>query len=306
MATAFVFTEYGGPEVQAFAELPDPTPGPGEVTVQVRAAAVNPVDWKIRAGWYRDHEQRQFPSVLGRAVAGVVHSVGGGVTDLAVGEEVFGVSYTGGYTTRALAPAEALARQPSAVSFIDAASLPVSSATAYDALTQLALPAGSTLLVAGAGGGIGVPLLQLARRAGLTVVGTASSGKADLLAEFGATHVSSEGLPAEVAARIKAAAADGVDGVVDLVGGEALGIVAQFAPDGRLISAGDEQVVEYGGAVVDRDQVPARDVLDALASLVEQGELVTVVRAYPFAEAAAALADVEAGHTTGRAVLQIG
>lgn len=306
MTTAFVFTEYGGPEVQTFVDLPEPIPGPGEVRIQVRAAAVNPVDWKIRAGWYRDHEPRQLPSVLGRAVAGVVDGLGEGVTDLAVGDEVFGVSYTGGYATQAIAPAEALAQKPSAVAFVDAATLPVSSATAYDALTQLALPAGSTLLVSGAGGGIGVPLLQLARRDGVTVIGTASPGKADLLTGFGAVPVSYEGSPAEVAERIKAAAADGVDGVVDLVGGEALGIVAQFAPEGRLLSAGDEQVTEYGGAVVDRDQVPARDVLDALASLVERGELVTVVRVYPFAEAAAALADVEAGHATGRAVLEIG
>ncbi|WP_109508088.1 NADP-dependent oxidoreductase [Nocardioides speluncae] len=306
MTTAFVFTEYGGPEVQELREIPEPSPAPGEVRVRVRAAAVNPVDWKLRAGWHRDFEQRDFPSVLGRTIAGVVDGVGAGVTDFAVGDEVFGATDAGGYATQTAVTTALLAHKPSAVSFTDAATLPVSSATAHNALSQVALPTGTTLLVTGAGGGVGVPLVQLAVRAGLTVVGTASPAKQALLTGLGAVHVSSAGTADEVADRIRAAAPNGVDAVIDTAGGDALDIAAPFAPVGRLVSVGEDRVADLGGAVVDRAQAPAREVLDELAALVEKGELVPVVQVYPFAEAAAALADVEAGHTTGRAVLEIG
>lgn len=305
MTTAFVFTEYGGPEVQQLREIPEPSPAPGEVRVRVRAAAVNPVDWKLRAGWHRDFEHRAFPSVLGRTVAGVVEDVGEGVTEFAVGDEVFGATDAGGYATQTTVTVPLLAHMPAAVSFTDAATLLVSSATAHNALTQIALPAGATLLVTGAGGGVGVPLVQLAVRAGLNVIGTASPAKQELLTGLGATHVSSAGTADEVAGRIRAAAPDGVDGVIDTAGGDALDVAAPFAPAGRLVSVGEDRVDELGGAVVDRALAPAREVLDELAALVEKGELVPVVRIYPFAEALAALADVESGHTTGRAVLEL-
>ncbi|WP_238589155.1 zinc-binding dehydrogenase [Pseudonocardia sp. HH130629-09] len=172
--------------------------------------------------------------------------------------------------------------------------------TAWDTLTNLALPDGATLLVNGAGGGVGLPLVQLARRRGLRVVGTASPGKHELLAGFGAVPVAyGDG----VADRIRAAAPDGVDGALDLVGGDALRAVAGLVPPGSLYSIADKPLVaQLGGRDVTRDRSTA--VLDALVRLVADGGLDPMVRTTrPLDEAGAALALVEHGHVTGKVVL---
>src|SRR5882757_1163804 len=143
MPTAYVYTELGGPEHESFAELPRPVPGPGQLLIAVRAAGVNPVDWKRRTG-YRPigASQLPLPAVFGSEAAGVVEEIGEGVTGFAVGDEVFGTPDTGGYAQFTLLPAAVTAHKPAGVSWADAASLAVAAATAYDALDQLALPAG--------------------------------------------------------------------------------------------------------------------------------------------------------------------
>ncbi|MBK3638221.1 alcohol dehydrogenase catalytic domain-containing protein, partial [Streptomyces sp. MBT97] len=153
MPKAYVFTRYGGPETEALVDLDQPRPGPGEVLVAVRAAGVNPVDWKQRTGYRRPGEsgERVFPAVLGNEVAGVVEATGEGVTGFAPGDEVFGTAVAGGYAEYALLAAGITAHKPAGLSFTDAATLPVAAATAYDGVLQLALPAGATLLVTGAG-----------------------------------------------------------------------------------------------------------------------------------------------------------
>src|SRR5689334_20235650 len=167
MPRAYLFTAFGGPETQSFAELPRPVPGPGQLLVAVRAAGVNPADWKQRTG----HRSigapvTPLPSVFGREVAGVVEEVGGDVTGFAIGDAVFGHPVTGAYTEFTLLPADATAHKPDAVSWADAATLPVAAATAYDAIHQFALPTGATLLVNGVGGGVGVAAAQIARHDG--------------------------------------------------------------------------------------------------------------------------------------------
>jgi NADPH2:quinone reductase len=292
------FLRVGGPEQQAFVDVPEPVPGPGELLVRVRAAGVNPGDWRVRDGSYGV----DGPAVLGREVAGSVLATGEGVTGFAVGDEVFGgcPGMLGGWAPTALVTASFAAHRPDGVSAEQAAVLPVAAGTAYDTLENLRLDPGRTLLVNGAGGGVGLPLVQLAVLRGLTVVGTASPAKHDLLTRLGATPVAyGDG----VADRIRAAAPDGVDGALDLVGGDALRAVAPLVPTGRLYSVADKSLAkELGGDEVVRDRSTA--VLTELARLVAAGELdplVTEVR--PLDEAAEALALVESGHATGKVVV---
>ncbi|MFB7506560.1 NADP-dependent oxidoreductase [Streptomyces broussonetiae] len=305
MLKAYVYTRHGGPEAEALTELDRPSPGPGEILIAVRAAGVNPVDWKLRQGFLRPGErERAFPMVFGSEAAGVVAEVGPDVTGFAVGDEVFGSAPAGGYAEYALLTAGASAHKPAALSFRDAATLPVAAATAYDGVRQLALPGGSTLLVTGAGGGVGSATVQIARSFGLRVVGVASEGKKDFVESLGAVHVSSG--PGLVE-RARAAAPEGIDGVYDLVGGPVLAEAAELLKDrSKLVTAGSplDAVAALGGARVERVRTTA--VMAAVADLVVRGALKPfVTRAFPLEQADQALRAVEDGHTLGKIVIEV-
>lgn len=295
---AYGFTEIGGPDKQAFLDVPVPTPGPDELLVRVRAAGVNPGDWRLREGSYGV----SGPAVLGREVAGTVVAVGPGVTGFAVGDEVFGgcPGMVGGWAEQALVTASFAAHRPAAVSPEAAAALPVAAGTAHDALRVLGLEPGATLLVNGAGGGVGIPTVQLAAARGLTVLGVAGPAKHDLVAGLGAIPIAyGDG----VLDRVRATGHP-VDAVFDMVGGDALRTVATLLDDrSTLISIADYGLgVELGGRQLERDRSTA--VLTELAALVAAGSLdphVADVR--PLDEAGAALAQVEGGHTVGKVVL---
>lgn len=305
MPTAYVHTAFGGPETESFADLPRPVPGPGRLLVAVRAAGVNPVDWKRRDGYRRaGGPATELPAVFGSEAAGVVVEVGPGVEGFAPGDEVFGHADNGGYAELTLLPAVGTAHKPAALAWTDAAALPVAAATAYDALVQVALPEGATLLVNGVGGGVGVAAAQIARHRGLTVVGTASEGKRAFTESLGALHVASG---PGVADRVRAAAPGGVDAIIDLVGGEPLRELAVLLGDrSRLVSGADKEgAARLGGSAIVRERTAA--VLDAVAALVVAGVLDPyVTRTFPLAEAGAALRAVEEGHTRGKIVLTVG
>jgi len=305
MPKAYVFTRFGGPEAEALVELDRPAPGPGQVLVAVRAAGVNPVDWKQRTGHSRPGgPERELPAVFGNEVAGVVEEVGPGVTDFAVGDEVFGTPVAGGYTEYALLPATVTAHKPAGLSYPDAASLPVAAATAYDGVHQLGLPAGATLLITGAGGGVGVAATQIARALGVRVVGVASDGKKDFVESLGAVHVPSG---PDLAQRLRGAAPDGVDGVFDLVGGEVLEAAATLLTDpAKLITAADRRTAaRLGGGPVERARTSA--VLDAVAKLAVDGTLRPfVTRTFPLDRAGEALRAVEEGHAQGKIIIEVG
>ncbi|MER6081085.1 NADP-dependent oxidoreductase [Streptomyces sp. NPDC001833] len=305
MPKAYVHTRHGGPETEAFAEVARPVPGPGELLIAVRAAGVNPVDWKLRGGFRRPGEgEARFPAVLGSEAAGVVEETGEGVTGFAAGDEVFGNTPGGAFAEYALLTASLTAHKPAALSFTDAATLPVAGATAYDGVRQLDLPEGATLLVTGAGGGVGAAALQIAHAWGLRVVGVASEAKKDLVESLGAVHVpSGPGL----ADRVRAVAPGGVDGVYDLVGGEVLAEAAGLLADRtKLITAGapPETVAALGGARVARARTAA--VLDEVAELVVAGELDPhVSQTFPLDRADEALRAVEDGHALGKIVIEV-
>ncbi|MGW6025147.1 NADP-dependent oxidoreductase [Streptomyces sp. NPDC055099] len=308
MSKAYVFTRFGGPEVEAFVDQDPPEPGPGQLLVAVRAAGVNPVDWKLRAGKRRPGAPpAAFPEVLGSEVAGVVEAVGPGAEGFGVGDAVFGNPDTGGYAEYTLLPASLAAHKPDDLTFAEAAALPVAVATAYDGVRQLNLPAGATLLITGVGGGVGVAAAQLARHLGIQVVGTASAGKKDFVESLGAVHVPPG---PDLAERVRAAAPDGhIDAIFDLVGGEDLVAVASLLPladrEGKLITAAAKETVgELGGAAVARARTS--EVLDAVARLAVDGVLRPQVTAtYPLERADEALRAVEAGHARGKVVIEV-
>ncbi|MEV7887006.1 NADP-dependent oxidoreductase [Streptomyces sp. NPDC002817] len=304
MPKAYIFTEYGGPETQAFADLPRPVPGPGQLLVAVHAAGVNPVDWKLRAGYVREVLPLTLPATLGTEVSGVVEEIGDGVEGFGIGDEVYGaLPWAGGYAEYALLPVQTAAHKPAAVSFTDAATLSVSAATAHQGIGLLNLKPDATVLVNGAGGGVGVASVQIAHNLGATVIGTASAGKAELVSSLGATHVTyGEG----VADRVAAIAPNGVDAILDLVGGDALYAVAHLAADkSRIITAVDPTAAsELGGGYFQVEQ--NGQALSPLAELVASGALDPhVTQVVPLAKAATALAAVEAGHSLGKIVLKV-
>ncbi|MFF7986155.1 NADP-dependent oxidoreductase [Streptomyces sp. NPDC007901] len=305
MPKAYVYTRHGGPETEAFAEVDRPTPGPGELLIAVRAAGVNPVDWKLRNGFRRPGEgEARFPVVLGSEAAGVVEATGEGVTGFTAGDEVFGSTAGGAFAEYVLLKASVTAHKPAALSFTDAATLPVAAATAYDGVRQLDLPEGATLLVTGAGGGVGAATVQIARAWGLRVLGVASEAKKDFVESLGAVHVASG---PDLAARVRAAAPQGVDGVYDLVGGEVLAEAAGLLADRtKLITAGaaPEEVAALGGARVERARTAA--VLDEVAELVVGGELDPhISQTFPLDRADQALRAVEDGHARGKIVIEV-
>ncbi|MEU9075627.1 NADP-dependent oxidoreductase [Kitasatospora sp. NPDC004745] len=301
MAKAFGFVDYGGPETQEFMERPVLEAGPGQLAIAVRAAGVNPVDWKIRRGLLG--RERTLPAVMGQEASGVVQQVGPGVTGFTPGDEVFGLAAAGAFAEQTLLRADASALKPGGVGFDRAAVLSVSVATADDAVRDLGLGAGRTVLILGIAGGVGSAAAQIARSRGLTVIGTASDANRQHVESLGAVQVRyGEG----VAERIAAAAPDGVDGVLDLVGGVALREAAgPLKGRVELVSTADPvTVAELGGRYVTRSTTP--ETLADLAALVAAGELDPhVTGRYPLDRAVEAVSAVESGHARGKVVLEI-
>ncbi|WP_432875382.1 NADP-dependent oxidoreductase [Kribbella sp. CA-245084] len=290
MPLAYVFTAYGGPSNQRYLQLPRPDPGHGQVLVGVRAAGVNPVDWKVREGKHRTFLPLELPAVLGREVAGVVVAVGPGVAGHAVGDPVVGptVGGCGGYAEFALVEAVRAARMPDGLTFTDAAVLPISAGTAYDSLLNLGVTRGETLLILGVGGGVGTMATQLAALDGVAVIGTASTPKRAFVESLGARFVAYDDGALELPP---------VDAVLDLVGAVDSVVLTERT---RVLTVADK--LPGGARSVSRRGDP--ETLPRLAGLVAAGKLDACVRqVFPFAEAGAALAVVEAGHVSGKVVI---
>ncbi|MBP2472155.1 NADPH:quinone reductase-like Zn-dependent oxidoreductase [Crossiella equi] len=306
MAQAWGYGRHGGPEVQELLDRPDPVPGPGEVLIRVEVAGVNPLDHLLRSGPVPGVDGgRPFPRVLGVEAAGTVLALGGDVDGFEVGAAVFGLALTGGgtYATTTVLSAANTARIPAGLSTTAAATLPVAGTTAVDALDQLGLPAGATILVNGVGGGVGHAVARLAVARGLRVLGTGSAAKRARAEAVGVHFL--DYTSEDVVAAVRELAPDGVDGLVDLVGGTSLRAVAPLAREPRdVISVGDQSVPEIGGRFVERRL--GREDLARAARLALDGALAPVVTAvHPLADAPAALATVENGHTAGKVVIAV-
>jgi NADPH:quinone reductase len=304
MSKAYGFTSYGGPENEIWFDRPEPTPGPSELVIAVRAIGVNPVDAKIRDGVMANPAQTpEFPLVLGVEAAGVVSAVGADVDGFAVGDEVLGKAAPGHgtYAEHAVLRADATTRKPPQLDFAQAAALPVAGGAAWDALAKLGLAEGETLLVNGVGGGVGLMTAQLARDRGSAVFGVASAGKRALVESVGATLVAYD--EGDVVERMRALLPGGVDAIVDLVGGESLRHVAILITDpGRIVSVVDPEVGALGGSFL----LSGPTGVPAVAELVAAGKLDSkVLQTYSFDDAPQALRSVESGHALGKIVIDL-
>jgi len=306
MGQAWGFGKHGGPEVQEFFDRPDPVPGRGEVLIRVEVAGVNPLDHLLRSGLVPGLDGgRPFPRVLGMEAAGTVLALGEDVDGLEVGDAVFGFALTGGgtYAETTVLSAQNTARIPAGLSATVAATLPVAGTTAVDALDQLGLPAGATVLVNGVGGGVGLAVARLAISRELRVIGTGSTAKREHAEAIGVRFI--DYAAEDVVAAARELVPGGFDGIVDLVGGTSLRTVAPLARDPRtVIAVGDVSVSDLGGRFVERRL--DRENLERSARLALDGVLAPVITAvHPLSDAPAALATVENGHTSGKVVIKV-
>ena len=283
-----------------------PKVGPGMVLVKVKAASVNPVDWKIIAGYLDSIMDVQFPAIPGWDVAGVVESVGIDARHFQPGDEVISYGrkdfvHGGSFAEYIALPERLVARKPQTLSWEEAAGLPLAGLTAYQVLTRLGVQPAETLLIHGGSGGVGSLGIQIAVAAGARVIATASEKNHDFLRALGAEPVSyGEGL----AERVRALAPGGVDVVADFVGGTVDATLAVLAPKGRHASITDDTVEQYGGTWMWVSPIGAD--LERLSHLVDDRRLtVEVAGIFPLENAAEALRSNMEGHTRGKIIVRI-
>jgi NADPH:quinone reductase-like Zn-dependent oxidoreductase len=303
---AMVYDRYGPVDVLHLDEVPRPKVGPGEMLLRVRAAAVNPVDWKLMSGGLDALMDVRFPVIPGWDVAGVVEQLGIDVPEYAVGDEVMAYArkdYVHGGTLAdfVTVPVRATAPKPASLSWEQAAGLPLAGLTAYQTLTRLGAAEGDTVLIHGAAGGVGTYAVQIARHLGARVIGTASAGNHDRLRGLGAEPVEyGDGLTD----RVRAIAPEGVDVVTDYVGGVLDVTTAVLADGGRHASVADPNVIGAGGQWM-WVRPDAAD-LARLGELVEAGELtVPVAATFPIEEAGDAYRLSQGGHVHGKIALRV-
>lgn len=304
---AIAYSTYGGPDVLQLTDLPTPKVGPDSVLVRVRATSVNPVDWKVREGYLDGLMDAVFPVVPGWDVAGVVEQVGADAHEFQVGEEVFGYvrkDVLGGGTAAELvaAPVRTLAHKPRTASFEEAAAVPLAGLTAYQALRRLGVREGEKVLVHAAAGGVGGFAVQIARALGARVIGTASEGNHEHLRSLGAEPVAyGDGL----VERVRSLAPDGVDVVLDLVGGGAVATAPEVGTERvRVGSVADPEVTAVGGAYM--WVRPDSADLAALAALVDEGAVrPEIAQVFPLEETAAAHELSASGHVRGKVVVRV-
>ena len=303
---ALTYARYGGPEVLELTDLPEPKVPPGWVLLKVRSAAINPVDWKIMAGGLDPLMEVQFPVVPGWDVSGVVEAVGIDVPEWAPGDEVISYARTdwvhGGTMAEYVAlPARLLAPKPASVDWDRAAALPLAGLTAYQVLGRLEVAAGDTVLVHNASGGVGGYAVQLAAARGARVIGTASEVNHEYLRGLGAEPVAYGDGPPE---RVRELAPDGVDVVVDLVGGVVEQTLAVLKDGGRHASVADDAVEAHGGTWM--WVRPSAEDLTELGRLVDRGALrIELARSVPLAEGVEAYRLSQEGHVRGKIAVRM-
>ncbi len=296
--TAVQFDQYGGPDVLTVGEAPEVHPGPGQVRVRVRASSVNPLDWKLRAGYLAQGEPLTAPGTVGFDASGVVDEIGDGVADVDVGDEVFGL---GSKTAAEFAVLEAYARKPSSVDWAVAAAAGVAAETSIRALDLVGVTAGSTVLIDGGAGGVGAVAVQIAVARGATVIATAGAANQDYLREIGAVPVLyGDGL----VDRVRAAAPDGIDAVFDVVGKTPLtDLLSLVGKPSQVVAIARFGLGDSGIQVTTGRSPNARQALADTAALLEAGKLVIKVQTFPFSRAAEAHEISESGHVRGKLVL---
>ncbi|SLG38641.1 Putative oxidoreductase [Mycobacteroides abscessus subsp. abscessus] len=309
MTQAIVATSYGGADVLEFRDIttPGPGPGPGQVLINVKAAGVNPIDWKLYSGAFGTDPDK-LPMRLGLEISGTIAAVGAGVDGLAPGDDVIAAGQIGGYATRVIAAADQVFKKPASLSFNEAAGFLLTGQTAVHLLEATNVTEGDTVLIHGAAGGVGLLATQLAKARGATVIATASAARHDQLRGYGA-------LPVEYGPGLqeRVSAIGPVDAALDLVGTDEAadvslalvadkGRIATIAGFGRAASDGFKALGGGPGADPGTEiRLAARPELIRLAG---NGELkVTVDRTYPLSDARQAHEYGQTGHARGKIIL---
>jgi NADPH:quinone reductase-like Zn-dependent oxidoreductase len=305
---AIVMRERGGPEVLHLESVPVPEPGAGQVRIRIHAAAVNPIDWKLRERWTPTAD-RPF-RILGFDAAGTIDALGAGVRVFRRGEVVFAAlqrAPQGAYAPYAVVPADDVAAAPRTTDLVAAASLVTGGVTALRAIAAVGVRPGQTVLVQGGAGGVGTPLVQILKARGASVVATASGRNVEYLRSLGVDRVIDY-----TAAPFETQVKD-VDVVIDTVGGDTTTrSVATLKAGGALVSiAGDADPPTCARARVRCVEYPDSDApfgaeLKELAALVDAGKLTTYVeKTFPLSDAAAAQQLNQTGRTRGKIVLEV-
>jgi NADPH:quinone reductase-like Zn-dependent oxidoreductase len=301
--------EYGAPEVLQLVEAPVPGIQPNEVLIKIKAAGVNGIDVKIRAGYLQKVMPFVLPKTLGWDAAGIVTELGSDITRFKVGDEVYGVtsfSAGGSYAEFMAAAENEMALKPTTLSFIEAASLPIISTTAYNYLFKLAgLKSGQKILIVGAAGGVGAIAVQMAREAGALVTGVVSTKDLDYIRSLGASEVIDFTKPGYLDA------AKDMDLVLDLVGGpKQNNLFATLKRGGVFLSTVQPPSEELAQSAGVRAQFastkPDYTILEKVAKMVDEGKLkLNVGKIFPLNRAVEAHQLLEKGKTGGKIVLVV-
>jgi NADPH:quinone reductase-like Zn-dependent oxidoreductase len=298
---AVLIHETGGPDVLRFEQAERPEPGDGEVLIRVRAASVNPIDWKYRRGFM----PKQLPAVLGSDVSGTVEL--SRVEGFAAGDEVFGFAASGGYAELATARAGMIANKPAGVSFEQAAAIPVAGLTAWQALFDRgSLQRAQTALIAGAAGGVGHFAVQFAKHAGARALGMGSPRNREFVLGLGADEF------VDYTSQDVAGSVRDVDVAFDTVGGETTqSLLGTVRSGGVLITiagtAPEQAAAERGVRAEHLVMSPSAEQLARIAELVARGEVhVEIAETFPLSEVRRAHELSESGHTRGKIILAAG
>jgi NADPH:quinone reductase len=303
-ARAVRFDRYGGRDVLYVADIEVPTPEPGEVVVEVRAAGINPGEAAIRSGALEEMFPATFPSGEGSDLAGVVTEVGPGVTEFSVGDEVLGFSFRrSSHATHAAVPVGQLIRKPPQLPWEVAGSLYVVGVTAYAAVRAVAPQPGETVAVSAAAGGVGSLTVQLLTRRKARVLGIAGPGNADWLRARGVIPISyGDGL----AERLRDAAPDGIDAFIDLFGPDYIQLAVDLgiAPERIDTIISFQKAGEVGAKTEGSADASTPEVLAEMANLIATGAIdFEIANTYPLDRVADAYEELEKRHTRGKIVL---
>ena len=296
---ALQYTEYGGPEVLRLGEAPEPHAGPGEIRIVVRAASVNPMDWKIRSGMLAGGKPLEGTGYPGFDAAGVVDEVGEGVTGVAVGDDVFGL---GRNTQAEYAVLNSWARKPASVDWAVASGVGTVAEAAERVLRLLGVTEGTTLFIDGGSGGVGATASQIAKARGATVIASASEANQDYLREIGVIPVVYGEVMVE---RVRALKVDKIDAVLDAVGKSPIEDLISLAPEpSQVVTIANFGAAASGARVAGSgpDSQPVKALTEA-AELLEQSKLVIKFQTFPFERAAEAYQISQDGHARGKLVL---
>ena len=296
---AVQFSEYGGPEVISLGEAPEPHAGPGQIRIVVRAAGVNPIDWKLRSGMLARGKPLEGVGYLGFDAAGVVDEVGEGVTDVAVGDDVFG---QGQNTQAEYAVLTSWVRKPASVDWAVAAAAGVVVETSERVLRLLGVREGTKLFIDGGAGGVGSTATQLAKARGAMVIASASEANQGYRREIGAIPVIyGEGM----VERVKALQIGKVDAVLDAVGKTPIDdLISLTTEPSQVVSIANYGAAASGARVSGggADSQPKKALAEA-SELLEQSKLVIKIQTFPFDRAAEAHQISQDGHARGKLVL---